>query len=178
MRYHSVERCTIGSRDYSVAAQIHAKLHDVSTNSGPRDTGNLITYAIACVFLEEFDARDLSIPKIRARSGVSDRSWSSYFNGHTEAVPLTQWEKIAGALGVRASTIIARAEDRLDALDDSDLALLLTLSGPAAMAVMRDSRRGNATRGGGRGVDPSGRARADQDDGVVRSADPVGRRSA
>lgn len=144
MRYHSDGRGTIGRWCYSETAQIRAKLHDVSTNDAPRDTGNLITYAIACEFLDEIDARYLSTPKVRARSGISARSWSSYFNGHTDGVPLTQWEKVAGALGMRASTFLARAENRLDSLSDTDLELMRGLSGPAAMMVMRDRGRNEA----------------------------------
>lgn len=140
----------MGILNHSAGAHIHAKMHDVNTNS-PRSTGHLITYAIACVLLDEIDDKGLKVAKVQERAGISARSWSNYVGGHTEGVPLPQWAKVAEALGLRTSEVVARAEDRLDALDDADVQLLLTLSGPTAMMVMRDRGR---TAGKGKTADP------------------------
>jgi hypothetical protein len=128
----------------------------VSNNDWP-DRAPLYTYAIACVLLDEIDAKGLKVSKVQELSGIKARSWSDYMGGKTRGVPLEKWAAIAGALGLKTSDVMRRAEERLDALDATDAALLLSLSGPAAMMVMREKRPD--ARGGGLTSDPPDRAR-------------------
>jgi len=127
---------------------IRAKMHDVS-NKQPVDRAPLYTYAIACVLLDEIDAKGLKVAKVQELSGIKARSWSDYFGGKTRGVPLEKWAAICEALGLKTSAVMARAEARLDELPETDAELLLSLSGPAAMMVMRDKGR----RGSGRVVE-------------------------
>jgi len=132
----------MGPLCHSADRSICAKLRDVSTNDQPVDRAPLYTYAIACVLLDEIDAKGLKVSKVQELSGIKARSWSDYFGGKTRGVPLEKWAAIAGALGLKTSVALQRAEDRLDALPESDANLMLMLSGPAAMMVMRERGRG------------------------------------
>ena len=114
----------------------------MSNNDLPVDRAPLYTYAIACVLLDEIDAKGLKVSKVQELSGIKARSWSDYFGGKTRGVPLEKWAAIAAALGLKTSVALERAEDRLDALSETDATLLLMLSGPAAMMVMRERGRG------------------------------------
>lgn len=113
----------------------------MSNNDWP-DRAPLYTYAIACVLLDEIDAKGLKVSKVQELSGIKARSWSDYMGGKTRGVPLEKWAAIATALGLKTSVVMERAEDRLDALSERDVELLLNLTGPAAMMVMRDMGRG------------------------------------
>lgn len=116
-----------------------------------------MTYAIACVILNEIDARGLKREWVQERAGVSGRSFTNYVNGHTDGVPSHQWAKIASVLGLRMSEVTARAEEMLDGLDETDAELLLGVSGATAVKVMRDGARGR--RGATDSADPPKPAR-------------------
>jgi hypothetical protein len=142
---------------HSADRAIRAKLRDVSTNIGP-DRAPLYTYAIACELLDEIDAKGLKVAKVQELSGIKARSWSDYFGGKTRGVPLEKWAAICTALGLKTSVVLERAERRIEQLRDSEAQLMLNLSGPAAMMVMRERSQGGGgdVRGGEVHGDPPG----------------------
>jgi transcriptional regulator with XRE-family HTH domain len=130
----------IGIAGHSADRPVRAKLRDVSNTerSAIPIWQPLITYAIACVVLDEIEEQGIKIGKVAERSGVPARSLSDYLAGKTAGVSMEKWSAIASALGLKGSEVLARAEDRLSSMPDVDIELLLGVGGQAAVMVLRD----------------------------------------
>jgi len=121
-------------------------------------------HALAAEIRAEVAAQRITAKDMQRAVGVSSSAWSNWFITCTRDVPMGVVVDVAATLGMTGSELLRRAESRAETMEPVDeLEAGLSRSGRRALEAARAAHR----EAGGGGVDPSGRTRADEDDGAI-----------
>ena len=96
-------------------------------------------HALADEILAEVARQRLTSKSVQDTAGVKPRAWTNYLTARVRHIPMPVVVDICDALGVRASDMLRRAEDRVAAVDPITARLEAMLS-PAARAVVEQER--------------------------------------
>lgn len=98
--------------------------------------------AVASEILAEIARQRLMHKEVQAESGVKQRAYSYYFIEQVRHIPTPALEAVSAVLGLRASEVMRRAEDRMASMPVEDDAL--TPSRPENRAAIEEGQKGLA----------------------------------
>ena len=131
-------------------------------------------------------ARGLTAKEVQRRTGITNSTWGNYFVQRTTRIPFSAMLAVSDVLGVLPEDMIGRARVRAarnaeafgsPSVDrtTAELEAGLSRSGRRALDAARAAKAAELAEAGEGDVDPRQRARADVDDGIVRTVTHWGR---